>query len=112
MEWGNLLPSLNVCNIKKRDFDPEERPIVNPLKDNPKEYFYILNGRLYPLEYGNKKAVNTLEVCDLNNERHFKKSRRPAGRMSVDKENDWRRKWLTVTCVGNDVNHVCQWKMN
>lgn len=75
VEWGNLLPCINICNMKKGDLDPNTCPIVNPLKDDPKEYFFILNGGLYPLTYECKKAVNTIVRCDLNNDRHFRKIR-------------------------------------
>lgn len=67
VEWGNLIPSCNVCNIKKHTLDTKKRPIVNPLVDNPKDYFYISNGRLNVKDKKNKKAIDTLEYCDLNN---------------------------------------------
>ncbi|MDE5585860.1 MAG: hypothetical protein K2I92_05900 [Muribaculaceae bacterium] len=67
LEWGNLLPCLNVCNSRKRDLDPSRHPMVNPFFDNPKDFFYIENGRICVLDSKNKKAVNTLEAYDLNN---------------------------------------------
>ena len=67
LEWGNLLPCLNVCNSRKGDLDPGKHPLVNPFYDNPKDFFYIENGRICALDSKNKKAVNTLEAYDLNN---------------------------------------------
>ena len=67
LEWGNLLPCLNLCNSRKRDLDPSRHPLVNPFFDNPKDFFYIENGRICVLDSKNKKAVNTLEAYDLNN---------------------------------------------
>ena len=67
LEWGNLLPCLNVCNSRKRDLDPSRHPMVNPFFDNPKDFFYIENGRICALDSKNKKAINTLEAYDLNN---------------------------------------------
>ena len=75
VEWGNLIPCINVCNSRKRDCDPCRIPIVNPLTDDPKDYFFILNGRIYPLSKKNEKAINTIERCDLNNDRHFRNVR-------------------------------------
>ncbi len=67
MEWGNLLPCLNVCNSKKKDIDPKKKPLVNPFFDDPKDFFYIENGRLIAYDIKNHKGLNTLEAFDLNN---------------------------------------------
>lgn len=67
MEWGNLLPCLNVCNSRKRDLDPGIHPLVNPFYDNPKDFFYMENGRICAFDSKDNKAVNTLEAYDLNN---------------------------------------------
>ena len=75
MEWGNLLPCLNVCNSRKRDLDPSIHPLVNPFFDNPKDFFYIENGRINALDSKNKKAINTLEAYDLNNPEQLRKPR-------------------------------------
>lgn len=75
VEWGNLLPILNWCNMKKRNLDPKHTPLVNPVYDNPKDYFYIENGRLAPRGNGNKKAINTLETYDLNNPQQLRSIR-------------------------------------
>ena len=67
--------SCNVCNSKKRTLDTKKHPIVNPLVDNPKDYFYISNGRLNVKDKKNKKAIDTLTYCDLNNFDQFRKNR-------------------------------------
>ncbi len=74
LEWGNLMASSNICNAKKNDCDPYNTPIVNPFIDNPKDYFYIENGRIWPLNKS-RKAINTLEKCDLNNHTHLRQVR-------------------------------------
>lgn len=75
LEWGSLLPCLNVCNLRKGDLDPNRHPLVNPFYDNPKDFFYIENGRICALDSKNKKAVNTLEAYDLNNYVQLRKPR-------------------------------------
>ncbi len=57
-----------MCVIQeKKDIDPRKKPLVNPFFDNPKDYFYIENGRLIAINTANKKGLNTLEAYDLNN---------------------------------------------
>lgn len=75
VEWGNLIPSCNVCNSKKHAIDTKITPIVNPLVDDPKDYFYIKNGRLNAKDIHCSKAINTLTFCDLNNLDQFRKKR-------------------------------------
>lgn len=75
VEWGNLIPSCNVCNAKKFTLDTKRTPIVNPLVDNPKDFFYIKNGRLNAKDIHCAKAINTLTYCDLNNTDQFRKKR-------------------------------------
>lgn len=75
VEWGNLIPSCNVCNAKKSTFDTKKTPIVNPLIDNPKDFFYIKNGRLNAKDIHCTKAINTLTYCDLNNFTQLRKNR-------------------------------------
>ena len=50
--------------------------MVNPLVDNPKDYFYIKNGRLNVKDNHCTKAINTLTYCDLNNMDQLRKKRR------------------------------------
>ena len=75
VEWGNLIPSCNVCNIKKFTHDTKRYPLVNPLVDNPKDYFYIKNGRYNVKDTSCTKAIDTLTYCDLNNHDQFRKKR-------------------------------------
>lgn len=65
VKWGNLLPISNICNRKKWVTDPSKVPLLNPLNDNPKDYFSINNGRLYPKKRS-EKAINTIEKYGLN----------------------------------------------
>ncbi len=66
-EWSNLFPACRKCNIHKGNTNIVEKPIVNPEKDNPEEYFTFNNLRIEtsvnsPSE---QKSINTIEVCDL-----------------------------------------------
>lgn len=70
--WGNLMASSSICNIKKKDTDPDRIDIVNPFEDDPKNHFYIQEGRLFAKD---KKGRNTIEVCDLNNSSHLRNVR-------------------------------------
>lgn len=63
IEWGNLLPSLNHCNRSKGKTDPNSKPLVNPLVDDPKEFFSFKNGYLLSK---NSKGRNTIEALKLN----------------------------------------------
>lgn len=67
MEWTNLLPICNVCNTKKRNWDTKQNPLVNPMDEDPKDYFFIRNGRINARDVSNKKATDTIEQYDLNN---------------------------------------------
>lgn len=52
VQWDNLIPSCPHCNKSKSDIDPSEYPIVNPYKDEPKEFFI-----LKIIDYDVKKEV-------------------------------------------------------
>jgi uncharacterized protein (TIGR02646 family) len=68
VEWDNLNPSCKTCNAAKGDHDPGKAHIVNPFRDDPKEYLYFKDFRYY----GNNEAgKNTIRVLGLNNLTHF-----------------------------------------
>ena len=67
VEWTNLLPICNVCNSKKWNWDTKQKPLVNPMDEDPKEFFFIRNGRINARDVSNKKATDTIEQYDLNN---------------------------------------------
>ena len=75
LEWGNMLPCLNVCNSNKKEADPTVKPLVNPYFDDPKDYFYVKDGRIRALDSENVKSVNTIESYDLNNFRQLREPR-------------------------------------
>lgn len=68
VEWGNLLPSCKKCNATKSEHNPENEPIINPLKDNPKDDLYIENYRYYGKT---EKGKRTITVVALNDFDHF-----------------------------------------
>lgn len=70
IEWDNLIPSCPDCNRNKSNHDPQNCPIVNPFKDDPKDYFYFKNYRYVGKRTDKNnllKAKNTIDVLDLNN---------------------------------------------
>lgn len=67
VEWTNLLPICNVCNSKKWNWDTKKKPLVNPMDEDPRDYFFIRNGRINARDVSNKKATDTIEQYDLNN---------------------------------------------
>lgn len=80
VEWGNLLPSCKTCNSRKRSLDVSKEPIVNPLRDDPKEYLYVEGFRYYPI-LKNKVGKNTIDYLGLNNAMHFAG---PRARTAID----------------------------
>lgn len=71
VEWGNLLPISTFCNKRKGNVDPCIVPLVNPLIDDPKCFFYILEGRLW-VKNGSQKAINTINILGLNDRDHLR----------------------------------------
>lgn len=65
VEWGNLLPSLNHCNRHKSNKDPSKIELVNPLIDDPKDFFYFRSGFLC---YKNAKGENTINTMKLDDQ--------------------------------------------
>lgn len=68
VEWDNLLPSCGRCNSYKRDHNTKREPIINPTKDNPKEYFYLHGYRLKS-KNRNEIGKRTIKVLSLNDSR-------------------------------------------
>ena len=76
LEWGNLLPSSNICNREKRDHDVGKEPIINPFVDNPKEFLYLQNYRFYAKT---EKGAKTISVLKLNDRFKFGRKRAEIG---------------------------------
>ena len=70
VEWGNLLPSCKTCNTGKGKLDVEKTPIVNPLRDDPKDFLYVKGFRYRACD---QKGVGqrTIDVLRLNNLSQF-----------------------------------------
>lgn len=66
--WDNLLPSCRQCNSNKGTTDTKSEPMIDPTKDNPKEYLYL---NMYMIKSKdnsvNSKGKNTVEILELNN---------------------------------------------
>ena len=75
VEWGNMLPICNFCNRKKSSWNTKEKPLVNPMVDDPKDYFCVTRtGRLIA-KNNNKKAKDTIDAYNLNNYDQLQKVR-------------------------------------
>lgn len=70
VEWGNLLPTCKHCNTQKRDHDVIKEPIINPIKDNPRDYLYVKAFR-YRARENSPIGELTIEKLDLNNRVQF-----------------------------------------
>ena len=66
VEWGNLLPSCKICNSRKGKLDVKKTPIVNPLRDDPKDYLYVVNFRYYPIPEYSEVGKRTIKFLGLN----------------------------------------------
>lgn len=66
VNWHNLLPACQRCNIRKWTLDVIKVPIINPYIDEPKEHLHLEAFALY----GNgEKGGNTVKKLDLNDEK-------------------------------------------
>ena len=84
VEWGNLLPSCKICNSIKGKLDVKKTPIVNPLRDNPKEYLYVECFRYYPIPEKKEVGRNTIDHLGLNDAEYFAG---PRARTAIDLTN-------------------------
>lgn len=64
-KWSNLVPACRKCNIPKDNYNTKDNPFINPVKDNPEDFFYYKDLRIEALN-NNLKASNTKDICDLN----------------------------------------------
>lgn len=76
LDWNNLLPSSRHCNNAKRERDPTIHPIVNPIDDEPREHFYMLD---YTLFGRTQKGKNSVIVLKLNDDEQLVTPRREVG---------------------------------
>lgn len=70
VEWGNLLPTCATCNAGKGALDAGKTPIVNPLRDDPKDFLYVEGFRYRACD---KEGVGqrTIDVLRLNDATQF-----------------------------------------
>lgn len=66
-KWTNLLPACERCNRPKGNFDTKKLPFVNPMTDNPDDFFDYQDCRIRisPTAPDSDKAKNTITECDL-----------------------------------------------
>lgn len=89
VEWNNLLPSCPHCNKQKSSHDTGKEPIINPVEDDPKKYFYLKNYRYYCKD--NRKesiARMTLGVLNLNDSTENVAKRFKIGDMLLKKKEE------------------------
>lgn len=75
VEWGNLLPACKHCNTQKGDHDVVKEPIINPIKDNPRDYLYVKTFRYYAKGEDTIIGERTIKKLDLNNLDQFQNVR-------------------------------------
>lgn len=65
--WKNLIPACGACNSVKGDFDTKNEPFVNPMKDDPDQYFEFTDCRIKVSNSAPSviKAENTIKMCNL-----------------------------------------------
>lgn len=81
-----MLPSCPHCNKQKSFHDTEKEPIVNPVENDPKEYFYLKNYRYYCKDTNpNSIARTTLGVLSLNDSTENVAKRFKIGEMLLKK---------------------------
>lgn len=74
-EWENLLPSCYGCNDSKLEHDTALEPIVNPLYNNPSDFFQFDGISIIPVRgclYFEEVAERTIRVCNLEQYRTWK----------------------------------------
>lgn len=81
VEWGNLLPCCKKCNTTKGRLDTLTTPIINPLKDNPKDHLYIRGYR-----YLSKSPLGrqTIDFTGINDHQHFAMKRFDIGNKIIE----------------------------
>ena len=70
VDWENLLPSCNRCNVQKSNHDTYLDPIINPCIDNPPDFLYMENYRLKSKK-NNPLGNKTIDVLYLNDSEHL-----------------------------------------
>lgn len=98
VEWGNLLPTCKHCNTQKRDHDVVKEPIINPIKDNPRDYLYVKAFRYYAKGEDTIIGERTIKKLDLNNLDQFQNVRAD---IAFDYE-DQMKDWLSILEKGID----------
>lgn len=67
MNWENLFPACGDCNSAKGDHNTEIEPILNPCKDDPRDYFFLDQSFYRSIDRGSQSIANTtINVLDLN----------------------------------------------
>lgn len=72
-DWDNLLPSCRKCNQAKMVHDTRTTPIIDPSKEDPEALLTYSFLNICPVDgsLDEVKALNTIEVCNLNSSRLY-----------------------------------------
>lgn len=83
VEWGNLLPTCATCNSGKGTLDVGKTSIVNPLRDDPKDYLYV---EVFRYRACDEEGVGqrTIDVLRLNDSMQFGAPRFKAAQYIVE----------------------------
>ncbi len=74
VDWDNLLPSCKRCNGNKSNSNPDETPIIDPSKINPKDHLTMVSYRLRT-KAGSEIGKATIDFLDLNDSDKLAKPR-------------------------------------
>lgn len=116
VDWNNLMPACPHCNRNKKDVDPIRTPIINPTKEDPKEYFYLKDYR-YMCKHGqdDMKAKNTIGIFTLNDMHCNVSKRYQLGNSLHEKINDIANKAILYAEAGcidivsrNQIRNSCR----
>lgn len=67
VSWDNLLPSCVHCNTNKGKLDTKEYHIIDPSKDNPKDYLYLSHYMIRSKDNSlTSKGRRTVDELQLN----------------------------------------------
>lgn len=112
VKWGNLLPATKTSNTAKGNTDTRVVPLINPLKDNPKDYLRYV-GALCMVKnlsdpIAKTKAKNSIDLYALNSQ-HYVKQR--ADRIHFNQEEfSWLAQEVKEGVLKNGGNPLKRWK--
>lgn len=105
VEWNNLLPACSRCNSNKGNHNTYKEPIINPVNQNPTDYFYISNYRYRSKDkIINSIARMTIDVLGLNDSKKIVEVRFKIGEELCEKIAEFYNK--AIKYVNNNIDNI------